>query len=96
MNNDIFETIAPTDLRDFLKSKGWLLVDEAIKDGLYVLNNPQYTRRQLAFPIDNSTPDYLDCVETVIHKLVDLENGSFRELMVALSEMKRRCHRLIA
>ncbi len=88
MNNDIFETIAPTDLRDFLKSKGWLLVDEAIKDGLYVLNNPQYTHRQLAFPIDNSTPDYLDSVETVIHKLVDLENSSFRELMVALSEMK--------
>ena len=88
MNNDIFETIAPTDLRDFLKSKGWLLVDEAIKDGLYVLNNPQYTRRQLAFPIDNSAPDYLDCVETVIHKLVGLENCSFREWMTAFSEMK--------
>ncbi len=88
MNNDIFETIAPTDLRDFLKSKGWLLVDEAIQDGLYVLNNPRYTRRQLAFPIDNSTPDYLDCVETVIHKLVDLENCSFREWMMAFSEMK--------
>ena len=88
MNNDIFETIAPTDLRDFLKSKGWFLVGEAIKDGLYVLNNPQYTRRQLAFPIDNSAPDYLDCVETVIHKLVDLENCSFREWMAAFSEMK--------
>ncbi|MDD2723710.1 MAG: hypothetical protein PHH59_06775 [Methylovulum sp.] len=88
MNNDIFETIAPTDLRDFLKSKGWLLVEEAIKDGLYVLKNSQYDRRQLAFPIDNSAPDYLDCVETVIQKLVDLENCSFREWMMAFSEMK--------
>jgi len=88
MNNDIFETIAPTDLRDFLKSRGWFLIEDAIKDGLYALNNDQYKRRQLIFPIDNSTVDYSDCVETVIHKLVEIENSSFHELMAALSEMK--------
>ncbi|MGZ8137188.1 MAG: hypothetical protein ACXW1W_10720 [Methylococcaceae bacterium] len=88
MNNDIFETIAPTDLRDFLKSRGWSLIDDALKDGLYALNNHQYKRRQLIFPIDNSTADYSDCVETVIHKLVEIENSSLHELMAALSEMK--------
>ncbi len=88
MNKDIFETIAPTDLKDFLKSRGWRLIDAAIKDGLYALNNDQYKRRQLIFPIDDSSVDYPDCVETVINKLVDMENISFRTLMTELSEMK--------
>ncbi|MCX7092818.1 MAG: hypothetical protein NTY50_05135 [Methylobacter sp.] len=88
MNKDFFENIAPTDLKDFLKSRGWRLIDAAIKDGLYALNNDQYKRRQLIFPIDDSAVDYTDCVETVISKLVDMENISFRTLMAELSEMK--------
>lgn len=88
MNKDFFENIAPTDLRDFLKSRGWRLIDAAIKDGLYVLNNDQYKRRQLIFPIDDSVVDYADCVETVINKLVDMENISLRTLLAELSEMK--------
>ncbi len=88
MNKDIFEIIAPTDLRDFLKSRGWCLIDAAIKDGLYALSNDQYKRRQLIFPIDDSAVDYADCVETVISKLIDMENISFRTLMAELSEMK--------
>jgi hypothetical protein len=88
MTNDIFDIIAPTDLRDFLKARGWSLIDEAIKDGLYALNNDQYKRRQLIFPIDDSAADYANCVETVICKLVDIENTTFRTLMAELSEMK--------
>ncbi|MFU8788699.1 MAG: hypothetical protein ACNA7G_06700 [Methylobacter sp.] len=88
MNKDFFENIAPTDLRDFLKSRGWRLIDAAIKDGLYALNNEQYKRRQLIFPIDDSAVDYADCVETVISKLIDIENISLRTLMAELSEMK--------
>lgn len=88
MNNEIFEKIAPTDLRDFLKSRGWSLIDEALKDGLYALNNEQYKRRQIIFPIDSSAVDYADCIETAINKLVDIENISLRSLMAELSEMK--------
>jgi hypothetical protein len=85
---NIFESIAPTDLRDFLKSRGWFLVDEAIKDGLYVLNNSHYNRRQLGFPIDDSSADYIDCVETVIKKLADIESISLQNIVTELSEMK--------
>ncbi len=88
MTNDNFDTIAPTDLRDFLKARGWSLIEEAIKDGLYALNNDQYKRRQLIFPIDDSAADYANCVETVISKLVEIENTTFRTLMAELSEMK--------
>lgn len=86
MTND-FANIAPTDLRDFLKSRGWSLIDEAIKDGLFALNNEQYKRRQLIFPIDDSAVDYADCVETAIKKLVDIEKISLTSLMAELSEM---------
>ncbi|MEQ1637328.1 MAG: hypothetical protein ABL903_11600 [Methylococcales bacterium] len=86
--NNISDIIAPTDLKDFLKSRGWRLIDEAIKDGLYAFNNNLYDRRQLIFPIDDSVVDYTDCVETVIGKLMEIENVSFRTLMTELSEMK--------
>lgn len=86
--NNIFKTIAPTDLKDFLRSRGWSLIDAAFHDGLYVLNNEQYKRRQLGFPIDDSAVDYADCVETVISKLVEIENTSCRNLLSELSEMK--------
>jgi len=34
-----FETfIAPTDLRDYAKAQGWVLLKEAAKDRLYVFN----------------------------------------------------------
>jgi hypothetical protein len=88
MNNDIFEEIAPTDLRDFLKARGWTLIEAAVKDGLYALNNHLYKRRQLIFPIDNSVPDYADSVEAAIQKLIEIESSSLPVVLSALSEMK--------
>jgi hypothetical protein len=88
MNDSVLTEISPTDLKDFLKSRGWKLIDEAIKDGLYAFNHEQYKRRQLIFPMDDSTVDYKDCVETLLNKLVDIENTSFRTLISEVSEMK--------
>ncbi len=88
MNNTIFAGIEPTDLKDFLKSRGWKLIDEALKDGLYAFNHEQYKRRQLIFPINDSELDYKDCIETAINKLVDIENTSLRSITSELSEMK--------
>jgi hypothetical protein len=81
--------ILPSDLRDFLiKSRGWTLIDEAIKDGLYAFRHEQYKRRQLLFPIDDSAVDYKDCIETALNKLVEIENISLRSLLSEISEMK--------
>ena len=68
--------IAPTDLRDYAKAKGWVLVKEAAKDRLYVLTNPSFDRRQLVFPMDMTAPDYAEAVMLVVEKLAVLEARS--------------------
>lgn len=64
--------ITPTDLRDFLKSSGWSLVMEAQKDRLYLLQNQEFPYRQLAFPMDDTAPDFLDSVSNTFSKLSEL------------------------
>jgi hypothetical protein len=65
-------TPAPTDLRDFLKGQGWSLLEAALRDRLYVLENASYPRRQFIFPIDAQAPDYADSVESVLDKFAEI------------------------
>ena len=67
-------SVAPTDLRDYLKALGWssLGAAAALRDRLYVLENSQYPRRQLVFPMDASAPDYREAVQIVREKLAEL------------------------
>lgn len=62
-------SLAPTDLRDYLKSHGWSLLERAIQDRLYVLQHATLPQRQLTFPMDSSAPDYADSVHSVLEKL---------------------------
>lgn len=64
--------IAPTDLRDFLKSLGWSVVEPALQDRLYLLQNDRFAHRQLAFPMDVTAPDFSDSVAITFSKLSDL------------------------
>lgn len=64
--------VAPTDLRDFLKAQGWSLVEKALDDRLYVLENSRFERRQLVFPMDMTAPDFVDAIGSVFAKLADL------------------------
>lgn len=82
------KNISPTDLRDFAKSMGWELLPQALKDGLYVLSNPSFERRQLIFPIDASAPDYYETIDLVLHKLADLVAQPVEKLINNILEMK--------
>lgn len=64
--------IAPTDLRDYLKSQGWTLVEQALADRLYVLAHPSFAQRQMVFPMDATAPDFDEAAKMVLKKLVDL------------------------
>lgn len=66
------KAIAPTDLRDYLRAQGWFLLDEALADRLYMLENAAFPRRQLTYPMDVTAPDYQESVEIVIDKLAEL------------------------
>jgi hypothetical protein len=68
--------IPPTDLRDYAKERGWVLVREAAKDRLCVMNHPRFERRQLVFPMDTTAPDYSEAVMLVLEKLADIEGRS--------------------
>ncbi|MFS4550738.1 hypothetical protein [Comamonas resistens] len=74
MNTQHF--IAATELRDFLKSMGWHMLDEALRDRLFVFNHPQYERRQLVYPMEHAAPDYAEAVERVFEKLAEISHTS--------------------
>jgi hypothetical protein len=71
----------PTDLRDFLKSQGWSLLEQAISDRLYVLENKDFPQRQLIFPMDMSAPDYTDSVQSVLEKFSELSGNAVVKLL---------------
>lgn len=72
MSADVHSEVAPTDLRDFLRTNGWVAVEEALRERLYVFRSSAHARRQLIFPMDTSAPDYADSVAIVFDKLSEL------------------------
>lgn len=79
--------IPPTDLRDYAKDSGWILIKEAAKDRLYVLTHPRFDRRQLVFPMDTTAPDYSEAVMMVVNKLAALEGRPPQAVFDSLVEV---------
>lgn len=79
--------IPPTDLRDYAKDQGWVLLKEAAKDRLYVMTNPHFERRQLVFPMDTSAPDYTEAVMLVVNKLATMEGRTPQSVFDSLVEV---------
>jgi hypothetical protein len=80
-------SIAPTQLRDYAKSRGWQLVKKMIDRRLYVMNHPKYERRQLVFPMDTTAPDYAEAVLLSLEKLAVLEERSPEAILKSLIEV---------
>ena len=80
--------IAPTDLRDFLKAQGWELVEDGLRDRLYVLNNQQFDRRQLVFPMDLGAPDYADSVSAVVEKVAEMSGDLTEAVVTKIQSLK--------
>lgn len=77
---DVF-SVSATALRDYAKARGWKLVREAVDHRLFVLNHDAFRPRQLAFPIDESAPDYRESIDRNIVKLADLEGRNVEQLI---------------
>lgn len=75
------DQITSTNLRDFLKGNGWKINSKALDDGLYVLDHPSFDRRQLVFPVQQSSADFLDSVQSVIGKFADLSNEPIQAII---------------
>jgi hypothetical protein len=79
--------IAPTDLRDYAKAQGWVLLKDAAKDRLYVMSNSRYNNRQLAFPMDTTAPDFVEAIMLVVDKLATIECRSRESVIKSLLEV---------
>ena len=66
--------VLPIDLRDFAKSLGWHLIEAGMANRLYVLQNPNFPRRQLVYPMDLTAPDYKESSDLVLEKLGELSS----------------------
>lgn len=86
MNAD--QTIAPIDLRDFLKSQGWSVLEQALADRLFVFSNQAFPRRQLVFPMDLTAPDYVESVDLVVGKLCELTGTARNSLLAKLLSIR--------
>lgn len=85
--------LPPSEVRAYAKALGWKLLDEAIKDRLYVLQNPEFPRRQLVFPMDAGAPDFSDVMLRIAEKLADIyckdTNAVITEILTARDDTLR-------
>ncbi len=80
--------VAPTDLRDYLKAQGWTVLEAAIKDRLYVLENKNFPQRQLAYPMDMTAPDYRESLDRVFWKLGDITGQKLENVLTRVQALK--------
>ena len=60
------------DFANHLKSQGWSVLEAGLVDGLYVFEHPDFPRRQLVFPANETAPDYLESLNKASSKLAEL------------------------
>lgn len=82
------QDIDPTNLRDYLKSIGWQVVEAALDDDLYLLRSKSNEGRELVFPTQKSAPDYLDAVSIVFEKLQSISGIKADNLATRVAAVK--------
>ncbi|OZB55355.1 MAG: hypothetical protein B7X35_09130 [Halothiobacillus sp. 14-56-357] len=80
--------IAPTDLRDYLKAFGWILLEPAMRDRLYVLENSKFPKRQIVFPMDTTAPDYSESLSIIFSKLAEMTGQSQGVMLSKVRSLK--------
>ncbi len=79
--------VAPIEIRDYAQSLGWVLVKEAIKDGLFVLNSPNNDYKQLMFPIEPGSQEYNDLAELSISKIAEQRKKTIFHVIEEIREV---------
>ncbi|HEY9116211.1 MAG TPA: hypothetical protein VIN11_00210 [Roseivirga sp.] len=79
--------VTPLEIRDYAISLGWVLVREALKDGLFVLNSPRKDYKQLIFPIEYESRDFNSMGELAIMKLAEYHNKPFLYVLEDIREV---------
>ena len=69
----IYLDIKPTDLRDYMKFRGWLQKNEALADGEFLFNHPDNSR-QIYFPVNRDVPGFEEALQVAFEKLASIES----------------------
>jgi hypothetical protein len=75
------------EIRDYALSRGWKLIQEALKDGLFVLNSPIDDDTQLIFPKDDNTTEYHELAMISIKRLSQIHNLPVNKLVEEIREV---------
>lgn len=84
----LFGKIPATDLRDYSKLLGWNFISDALRDKLFVANNPRFARRQINFPIESTAPDYAQSIELAVSKIAELHGKTISTVISEIQELK--------
>ena len=79
--------VSSIEIRDFAQSLGWMLIPEALKDGLFVLNSPSRDGTQLCFPTDPSAPEYNEMAEISLQRLSESARRPVIQLVEDIREV---------
>ena len=74
-------------LRDYAQSRGWVVVPEALADGLFVMNHAGEAREQLVFAKDETAPDYERSLQMATQILGEIERVSAAEIVARLARV---------
>ncbi len=75
------------EIRDYAISQGWILVKEALKDGLFVLNSPNNDYSQLVFPKDESIKEFHEMAYVSLKRLTDFYKIQLNKLTEDIREV---------
>ena len=62
------------DLSAFVSAMGWVQVEQAVKDGLYVFDHPGFDHQQLVFPLDKRFADAEEMLRRAVTRLAEAYN----------------------
>lgn len=80
-------SFSAVDLRDYAQALGWVVVPEALADGLFVLNNPAYSQEQLIFAKDENAPDYERSLVLTTQLLAEINRVTPTEIVSRLARV---------
>jgi hypothetical protein len=75
------------EIRDYAISQGWVLIKEALKDGLFVLDSPTGDFTQLIFPKDDSVSEYQDMAIVSLRRLTEFYKLPLNKIVEDIREV---------
>ena len=79
-------TFSAQELSAYIKALGWIQVQEALKDGLFLFKHVDFSSRQLMFATDTSFDDYEESLENAAHKLAAVYHWSLADTFRKIEE----------